>query len=349
MKRNSQSERQAPEYRCEAEVTEGLESVSEDELCEHSASILYSQRGEVGFHWTSDLHPLLALGTVQAVYSVEQFDVPRPRALLSNVHLPRLLAQIDAVRRLHPQDAFQSFYLAAAGSDSSVMQRIKAELSQRTGLAIGGEKGDLWLRVRPGKSGGWETLVRLSPRPLVTRAWRVCNLEGALNAAAARALIRLTQPQPDDCFVNLGCGSGTLLIERVAAAPCQIAFGIDTDAANLRCARANIAASRYSDRIDIQQGDMTRLPLESASVDALCADLPFGQLTGTHADNLRLYPQMLREAARVARAGARFVAITHEVRLMDKLLREQELWRLEREIRVNLRGLHPRVYILIRR
>jgi 23S rRNA G2445 N2-methylase RlmL len=192
-------------------------------------------------------------------------------------------------------------------------------------------------------------VIRLTPRPLVTRSWRVCNLEGALNAATAHAMIALTQPRPDDVFANLGCGSGTLLIERLEHGACRRALGFDLDTASLECARANVRASGFGARIRLLRGDMRALPLPSASVSALCADLPFGQLSGTHAQNERLYPRALAEAARIAVSGARFVLITHELRLIDTVLRQQEAWTPEQTFRINLRGLHPRIYVLRRR
>ncbi len=142
------------------------------------------------------------------------------------------------------------------------MQRIKAEIAKRPDSTAADEKGDLWLRIRPAR-GGWETLVRLSPRPLVTRSWRVCNFEGALNAATASAMIRLTRPQPDDNFVNLGCGSGTLLIERLAFEQARSIVGIDHDAVALNCAQANLPLAARSAGISLQLADLTRLPFAS--------------------------------------------------------------------------------------
>ncbi len=347
MKRNSQSRNDAGSAVYEAEVTPGLEFITEQELRERGTRILDQNPGEISFSYSGDPHDLLGLSTAQSIYSRQHFAVPRPKALLGNTNFPLLLAQIERARRLLPAADYRSFYVAAAGSESSIMQRIKAEIAQATGLTAAGEKGDLWLRIRPAR-GGWETLVRLSPRPLATRAWRVCNFEGALNAATARAMVRLTQPQPDEVFVNLGCGSGTLLIERLAFGSAAVAIGIDHDSAALDCAQANLAASDAESRGDLELADMTQLPFAANSVRVLCADLPFGQLSGSHQANLRLYPLMLREAARIARPDARFVLITHEVKLIEELLARDPDWQTERAIRVNLRGLHPRVYCLRR-
>ncbi len=335
-------------YLCEAEVTEGLESITEAELLRYDAKIIARRPGEIDFKFAGDLSTLLNLKSVQSVSLAQNFPVPRPRALLSNEYLPRIFQQIEIVFRLSRRDAFQTFFVAAAGSDTSIMQRIKAAIAEHTGLSSTEDKGDLWIRIRPNKEGGWVVLVRVTPRPLVTRAWRVCNLQGALNAATAQAMIALTKPTPEDYFVNLGCGSATLLIERLAYGQCRLAIGFDNNMNHLHCAQANIVASGWNKHIHLQFADMVQLPFATASVNALCADLPFGQLSGTHQTNQQLYPLMLCEAARIARGGAHFVLITHEIRLMESLLARDDMWSREQTFPVNLRGLHPQIYVLQR-
>jgi tRNA (guanine6-N2)-methyltransferase len=185
---------------------------------------------------------------------------------------------------------------------------------------------------------------------LATRAWRVCNFEGALNAAVAQAMVQLTQPKRDDLFLNMACGSGTLLIERWSAGPARQIIGCDIDPLALTCARQNVAASSARERITLRLADARALPLADHCITALAADLPFGHLVGSHGENVRTYPLILQEAARVARRGARFAVITHEVRLMEQLLGAVDSrWDMESALRVELGGLFPRIYILVRK
>jgi hypothetical protein len=66
--------------------------------------------------------------------------------------------------------------------------------------------------------------------------------------------------------------------------------------------------------------------------------------------NVAAYPRILQEAARVARSGARFGLITHEVRLMEQLLASApDTWAVEDVLRVELGGLHPRIFVLRKR
>ncbi|MCC6629428.1 MAG: methyltransferase domain-containing protein [Chloroflexi bacterium] len=304
----------------------------------------------VRFDLAGDPRALLRLRTVQSVARIAWFDVPRPRALLGDQHRRRLMALIDWVRSLHPSDTFQTLALSAAGADSAVLTRLMTELAAATGLHRAEREGDLRLRLRrPADVAGWEVLLRLTPRPLATRAWRVCDWPGALNATVAAVMADLTRPRPADVVLNIGCGSGTLLIERLVAGPAQRALGCDPDPTALDCAQRNTASAGRAGAIEWQRWDARALPLPAASVDAILGDLPFGHLVGSHADNLTLYPALLAEAARVARSGARAILISHEARLMERLLAASAAWTVEQELRLALATLRPRVYVLVRR
>lgn len=337
----------------EVEILPGLKPFALDELRRRfGAAIHIDPLGEedgIRFRYSGDERSLLDLRTVVAVYRVERFDIPRPRALLGHVHFTRLMRDVDAVRRLHPLGAFRTFRVSAAGSHSTVFRRLRAEIGTQSGLVDDPEAGDLLLRVRPSTRGGWEVLLRLSPRPLSARAWRVCDMPGALNATIAAAMVEWTQPEPHDRFLNLMCGSGTLLIERLLRCSAEQAVGCDIDQAVLACAQENLAAANLSDAARLFCMDATHLDFPARSFGALAADLPWGQLVGSREEIESLYPAVLAEAARVAVPGAPLVIITHAVRLFDRLLpRMGHLWRVERTQRVFQGGQHPRIYLLRR-
>ena len=333
--------------------------------------------GVVQFTFGDDPKKLLGLKTALSLFWGRRFDVPRPRALLGHEHFTALVDVIYQVLAFWPADTFKTVYLAAAGSDSDLMQRLITEIASAVRLKVAAEEGDLLVRVRRPlveDEDAWDALVRMSPRPLSVRKWRVCDYEGALNAAVAHALVMLTQPQPEDQVLNLACGSGTILIERAQAGASARLMGCDTNPAALACARRNAKAAGFgkprhqptSERpgrrrrsallnlepnVEIEwfDWDARALPLEDASLDVLCADLPFGHDIGSHEENLLLYPHILKEAARVAKPGGRAVFITHELRLMETVLNISPDWDLTNILPVTINGLHPRLYQLIRK
>jgi 23S rRNA G2445 N2-methylase RlmL len=342
-------------YLCEAEVVPGLEKMAAQEIATRfvkAARLLPDDQqvpGAVRFRYRGDLLRLQGLRLAQAVYLTLQFDVPRPKALLSNQNLRIVNTTTQTVRELFPKNTFKTLHIDAAGSDTAVMQRFQRELETATQLKSDNEAGDLWLRLkRIPFNDGWELLIRIGNRPLATRAWRTCNYEGALNATVAHAMSLLSQPKPTDNIINLGSGSGSLLIERAAWGPSNLLLGIDNDSYAIQCGTKNARAASVSQAI-FTQGNLKKLPLRSNTANVLLADLPFGQLTGSHNENIRLYPETLSEAARIATPEARFIIITHEIRLMESVLAASQEWQAVSQQRITLRGLHPRIYVLTRK
>src|SRR6266702_5889357 len=314
----------------ECEVLAGLEPFCAAEVRRvlgRNASLLADGRaGAVRFRLVGPLAAPLELRTAVAAYLLVRVGGRRPSALLGDTSL---FDQVEAVRRLHPPGAFRSFRLSAPGRDSAALRRLRAELTERTGLPEDPDDGELYLRIRRASqpADGWEALVRLSPRPLSARAWRAFNLPGALNATIAAAMVELSRPRASDRVLNLMCGSGTILVERLARGPAGLA-----DAAALA------------------RMDATALALRDGACKVLLADLPYGHRMGTHEANAALYPAVLAEAARVTEPDGVMVLVTHELRLFERCLPEaRRWWSVERTVGVYQKGHHPVIYLLRRR
>lgn len=340
--------------RYEAEIIPGLADIAELELREQiGASITIEERTDSAIRFSCSDNPALFLDlkSIVSVYRLQSFNIPRPKALLGHQNFHQLLDTIQTTLAGYGRESFQTLHLSAAGSGSSVMRRIKDELSDHLNLKVDNTEGDALLRLRPtpGRKRHWDALIRLTPRPLATRNWRVCNLPGALNGTVAHAMVRLSRPCPDDTVINLTCGSATLLIERAHHMTSHHLAGIDNNSSTLQCASENMTADSPLHDIQLIQGDATQTPFVDNIADVLLADLPFGQLTGSHDENIWLYPALMAEAARIAKSGARFVLITHEVNLTNSVLEQlSSLWHCHEERMINLSGLHPRIYVLER-
>jgi tRNA (guanine6-N2)-methyltransferase len=344
---------QEEEWEVECEVLPGLEGFLARELRHRLAGRVYgiadSGRASLRFTFRGPLADLLSLRIAQAAFLVLEFAGHRPTTLLGDQNLRRLTAAVEVVRRLHPPDAFSGFRFSAAGRDSTTFRRLAEALAEQTGLHYQPDNGELLIRIRPAPQGGWQTLVRLSPRPLATRQWRVHNLPGALNATIAAAMVELTNPKAQDRFLNLMCGSGTLIVERLLRGPAAEVVGCDENEQALAAARANLEAAGLGGQARLLRTDATQTGLPASHFDAICVDPPYGNLVGSHRQNLLLYPSLLQEAARLAVPGAALVMVTHELRLLESCLRESPAWELERSARVFQSGQRPGIYLLRRR
>ena len=329
----------------ELEFLKGLRPFVLDELRNYKgARVLQTNEEALQVGFGGELTSLLSLRRVTAVYLVTRFDVPRPKALLGDQHFRRLLSSTEQVRLLHPKGAFSSFRFGAAGSESSVFQRLAEAISKATKLRFEPNEGELLLRVRPAEKKGWEVLTRLTPRPLSARDWRVCNLPGGLNACLAVAMNDLVKP--GERYLNAMCGSGTLLIEQALDGNPKQLVGIDLDKEALECARQNVSAAGLSNAVDLLQADTTALPFPDNSFDIVTADVPWGDAVGSHAANAALYPAFLSEMARVTTPHARLVVLTHDLKLFKEVLSKQNVWHVREEVRVFHGGHYPRMFLL---
>lgn len=333
------------------EVSEGLKPFSLRELrrlfSKRISIIPNDDPGSIFILYRGDVHELLSLQSVVAVYLVQYFPIPRPQALLGHQNYQLVLKQISTVLKLYSPNTFTGFRISAPGENSSLFSRIKSEIARDIHLPYDPKEGNLFLRIRPSSmnSNGWELLIRISPRPLSTRSWRIYNMEGALNATVAAAMIEMTHPSPHDRFLNIMCGSGTLLIERLKRDTAQIAIGCDINKMALAGAQDNVRAAGLTDAIQLLDLDATNLSFTDQSFDAICADLPWGQLVGSQKQNIDLYPKVLTEITRVAATNARLVLLTHDIKLFESILPNfTTFWALEEIIKVFQGGLHPRIY-----
>ena len=336
----------------EAEVIPGLEALAIDELRQLTpvapSQIRQTRAGFLRFRLTADESVLKSLRSVIAIYRIHNFAIPRPKALLGHEHFTRLLGILRAAARRFKTPP-GTMGIAAAGSHTAVMRRLRLETCQALGLPLAPDgKGELFLRLaRQAEDSGWEALVRTTASPLSKRDYRLVNVPGALNATVACAMTGLARQPGGKVVLNLCSGSSTILIEHARGKANDTLLAIDNCPDMISAGRQNAKRAGQSQRIVQLLADATRAPLPAGSVDILYADLPFGHHIGSHEDNLALYPALMREAGRLAKENAIFVVLSHEARLMARTVRASA-WRLRSETTLNLSGLHPRLFVLLK-
>lgn len=180
-----------------------------------------------------------------------------------------------------------------------------------------------WLPVDEGADlEVWASLVeselicalRLSDAGMRQRG-KTRHLPASLRPALAAAMVALTDPAPDDLFVDPMAGAGTILIERAAAGPFAELHGGDLNGEALSAMQENLRGTRG--RVTLSRWDARKLPFEDGAVDKIAVNLPFGKQVGDEAKLPELYREVLAELARVLRPGGRLVALTGDQRLLE--------------------------------
>ena len=288
---------------------------------------------------------VLGMRTVVAAYLVVALDVRRPRSMLSPDRVRQLTDGVTLARRTARPARFEAVRFSAAGSDSPEFVRLSDALTAATGLPRDDEDGDLLLRFRR-RDDRWEALVRLTPRPLSARPWRVADHDAAVNATIAAAIVEASGPTPDDTIVDLTCGSGTIVLERLARGPAARVVAVDIDGDALDRFRANQRAARFKGRVELRHDDLRNLPATGDRFDTLWANLPWGERSGSHSDNDVLYPDVLRTARAIATADARLLVLTQDLRRFDRALTIDGAWRVTERWRFFQKGHRPGLFLL---
>ncbi len=215
----------------------------------------------------------------------------------------------------------------------AIESAIKTRTRKRWKAVPNGEQVELWANLL-----GRELVMgmRLSDESMRHRPYQEVHLPASLRPSMAAAMARLTDPRPDDVFLDPLCGTGTILIERDFAGPHGLMLGGDIDWAALSAAQQNIGP-RHKPR-ELVLWDARYLPVADNSVDCVASNLPFGRQLSRPSALPELYAGIVAELYRVMHSGSRGVLLTGAIKVLRTALHQQGGFRLGRAYSVSLLG-----------
>jgi 23S rRNA G2445 N2-methylase RlmL len=186
--------------------------------------------------------------------------------------------------------------------------------------------------------------IRLSDRTMRHRHERAVELPASLRPSVAAAMVYLSHPQPNDRFLDPMCGSGTILLERLAFGDVHAISGADIMAGQVVAARTNLGKQRK--QVRLWRGDGEHLPVAAASLSKIVCNLPFGHQIGTPAQIKRLYPAFLAEVGRVLRPGGKAVLLSSEFDRLKEAIRQQPSLEISEGHSIAVLGKWGRIYVV---
>jgi len=182
---------------------------------------------------------------------------------------------------------------------------------------------------------------------LTQRFGELLRTPASTNPVVAAVMVRLAKIEPGQLVVDPFCGAGTLLVYAAEMARPGRLIGLDAQARWLRMAAENL--NRRGHTGTLVRADAGHLPLGTGTVHRVVANLPFGKRVGSHRVNEALYPAALAEIARVLPGGGRAVLLTDDKRLFRETVQRTRLVRVVKEVVLARGGLHPSVYVVVKR
>jgi tRNA (guanine6-N2)-methyltransferase len=189
--------------------------------------------------------------------------------------------------------------------------------------------------------------VELGALYLTRRFGELARTPASTNPIVGAVLVRLAKIQPGQTVLDPFCGAGTLLVLAGEMAEPGRLLGADLQYRWLDLAAQNLR--RRAVPAQLLRADARRLPVRTGTVDRVVANLPFGKRVGSHKVNEDLYPESLREIARVLPANGRAVLLTEDKRLFRETVQRTRLLRVIKEVVLARGGIHPSAYVVSKR
>jgi tRNA (guanine6-N2)-methyltransferase len=328
----------------------GLEPVVESEIVRKLGQVRIAdkRRGRIFLESETAGTHIFSLRSIDNVYlHLGRFPVGPHRTHLAA--LTTTVARLDlspvagALERIPGPGT--TFWVNASRSGRHTYSRFEAATAAAHGVrlaqsrwGLGTERQhDLEFRLDIEDDLAWLSL-RLTPPAFRFRGDLRRFSQAALRPTVAHALVWLSDPSPDEVFLDPFCGSGTILSERLPY-PAQRIIGSDLDAQTLEVARHNLPVDP---RLMLASWDARDLPLDPRSVEKIVTNLPFGRQILDASDIPTLYLSFLRQVQRLLTPGGQAIVLTDQLEVLFGAVDRTRLHAQE-VLAVSLKGLHPRI------
>lgn len=259
-------------------------------------------------------------------------------------------ARLNLPLRYGPRNTFRVITSVAnqlVQIDGDLMQRLEHLIAVKTGLRTNRAKPDFefWLSQRSEGHGFFA--FRLSYH----KAYDKILQKGELRPELANVLCRLSEPAPDELFLDPFSGSGAIPIQRAKFFPKGLVIASDADEQKVNSLKARIKALGLTKRVVVRRDDALSLTrYQPGSIHKIVTDPPWGHFAQTSSPITDFYARMITEFSRVLRPGGRCVILTGETLALDNAL-DAHPSRLAAAQRFNilLSGKKAGVYVLVRR
>jgi SAM-dependent methyltransferase len=208
----------------------------------------------------------------------------------------------------------RSFVLRAFGPDDPASlpfeprRELEAAIARATALRPDSSRPDREYRVQERADGTALFLERVdsaldSPRP------------GELPRTTCRLLAELSEPRPDDVFLDPFCGYGGIALERALAAPYRFVFASDLEAAKVAAVKESLSAKGFERRrktfFPKARDALDATAFEAGFVTAIATDPPWGLYEGgvRGEEAEELLRRFMAEASRLLAPGGRLVLL----------------------------------------
>lgn len=261
---------------------------------------------------------ILSLRSVTNIFLIRRDQKINPK-YISN-HKSVLGELLKGVLDQNPK-AFKTFKLRCAGANTDEVGQIQ-EYIKDTFRLTASEEADMDIYIHKPNT-LWEVGVRLTPRPLSVRDYKIEHIKGGINPTIAYAMNSFCDLEHAHTYLNICSGSATLLIEAARVNESLKLLGFDNNNKHNSQAIHNIKKAGLIKAVQIKSADIFDNP-DFGTFDVITSDLPFGMQISKDEDLEKLYKTFVQYCEEKLNKEGILVAYTSEWQLLKNILEKSK-------------------------
>ena len=186
--------------------------------------------------------------------------------------------------------------------------------------------------------------IKLSKSDFAQRSYKTEHVPNTLKPTIAYGMVNLSQPHPNDVFLDPMCGAGTILLERAYADRYRYLIGGDISTKAIIATQKNFGR-KHQPRHFIHW-DAQSLPLQPNSIDKIVCNIPTKFEDDNSSILTKLYNQVLSQFAIVLKPGGRIVLLSMQSDLLNRTLKQHNVLRTNQQIGINTGGKQGRIFVV---
>lgn len=186
--------------------------------------------------------------------------------------------------------------------------------------------------------------IKLSKPDLAQRSYKQAHVPQSIKPTLAYSMVLLSQPHPNDIFLDPMCGAGTILLERAFAGRYHYLIGGDISEDALRATQRNFG--RQHQPRQFFQSDTQSLPFHPNSVDKIVCNLPIAEKNENTDQLANLYRKSLMQFETVLKSNGKIVLLTLQSTHLDKILKQQKSLKTMQRVSVDVGGKRGKIFVI---
>lgn len=186
--------------------------------------------------------------------------------------------------------------------------------------------------------------IRLSKPEMAQRSYKQVHVPQSIKPTLAYGMVWLSQPHPNDIFLDPMCGAGTILLERAFAQRYRYLIGGDISKDALNATQRNFG--RQHQPRQFFHWDAQSPPLKPNSVDKIVCNLPAVGKNEKSSQLANLYRKCLHQYETVLKPNGKMVLLTLQSTLLDKILKQQKSLKTMQRVSVDVGGKRGKIFVI---